>query len=211
MARTSYLDRQSAKRRFPAHQGQIIRHFTPNWFATTMGTGVLSIALAQFPSQPLLCRGGEILWVLNIVLFTACCVLYLSRWLAFPKEAARIFSHSVASMFFGCIPMGLATIINGFLIYGSVHFGTAASSTIAYELWWIDVGLSLICGLAIPFMMFTRQEHTMETMTAVWLLPIVACEVASVTGGLLLPHIAGAMAKLSVMTTSYVLWACSVP
>ena len=78
-------------------------------------------------------------------------------------------------------------------------------------LWWVDAGISLICGLAIPFLMFSRQSHTMETMTAVWLLPVVACEVASVSGGLLLPHLASATAQLSVMTASHVLWACSVP
>ena len=28
---------------------EIIRQFTPNWFAATMGTGILAIALAQLP------------------------------------------------------------------------------------------------------------------------------------------------------------------
>ena len=32
-----------------------------------------------------------------------------------------------------------------------------------------------VCGVAIPYFMFTRQEHSIEKMTAVWLLPIVAC------------------------------------
>jgi len=32
-----------------AHPRELVRQFTPNWFTATMGTGVLSIALAQFP------------------------------------------------------------------------------------------------------------------------------------------------------------------
>ena len=36
------------------------------------------------------------------------------------------------------------------------------------------------CGLLIPFVMFTLQNHSMEKMTAVCLLPIVAAEVAAV-------------------------------
>ncbi|WP_304486019.1 hypothetical protein [Rahnella variigena] len=28
---------------------EAIRQFTPNWFAATMGTGILSLSLAQFP------------------------------------------------------------------------------------------------------------------------------------------------------------------
>ena len=35
--------------------------------------------------------------------------------------------------------------------------------------------------------MFTRQTHGLERMTAVWLLPVVASEVAAVSGGLLAP------------------------
>ncbi|NTF30450.1 C4-dicarboxylate ABC transporter, partial [Agrobacterium rubi] len=179
-------------------QGYVIRNFTPNWFATTMGTGILSVALAQFPGHPWLFAIGQALWLFNILLFAICTTLYTARWLLYFHEASRVFSHSVVSMFFGCIPMGLATIINGFLIYGIPHIGDTAVA-IATSLWWIDVTLSLACGLAIPFMMFTRQSHSIDQMTAVWLLPIVASEVAAVSGGLLLPHIADAQTQLTVL------------
>lgn len=43
-----------------------------------------------------------------------------------------------------------------------------------------------------------------------WLLPIVACEVAAASGGLLAPHLA-ATDGYGVLITSYVLWALSVP
>lgn len=191
-------------------QGHIVRNFTPNWFATTMGTGILSVALAQFPGHQLLFALGQALWLFNILLFATCTALYAARWMLYFHEASRVFSHSVVSMFFGCIPMGLATIINGFLIYGIPHIGGTAVA-IASVLWWIDVVLSLACGLAIPFMMFTRQSHSIDQMTAVWLLPIVASEVAAVSGGLLMPHLADPQAQLTVLMTSLVLWACSVP
>lgn len=191
-------------------QGNIIRNFTPNWFATTMGTGILSVALAQFPGHSWLFATGQALWLFNILLFATCTALYAARWALYFHEASRVFSHSVVSMFFGCIPMGLATIINGFLIYGIPHIGDTAVA-IATTLWWIDVAMSLACGLAIPFMMFTRQSHSIDQMTGVWLLPIVASEVAAVSGGLLLPHIADAQTQLTVLMTSLVLWACSVP
>ena len=32
-----------------ARPREVIRQFTPNWFAATMGTGVLALALAQLP------------------------------------------------------------------------------------------------------------------------------------------------------------------
>ena len=33
------------------HPREVIRQFTPNWFAATMGTGVLALALAQLPGR----------------------------------------------------------------------------------------------------------------------------------------------------------------
>lgn len=188
-----------------------VRQFTPNWFAATMGTGVLALALAQFPGDvPGLRTAGEALWLVNIGLFLLFSGLYATRWILYFDEARRIFDHPVVSMFFGCIPMGLATILNGFLVFGLARFGSVAIE-IAYVLWWLDAAMAIACGILIPFMMFTRQSHSMEQMTAVWLLPVVAAEVAAVSGGLLAPHLADGHLQLTVLVTSYVLWACSVP
>ena len=164
---------------------EIIRQFTPNWFAATMGTGILAIALAQLPDA--FSSLGKALWLFNIALFTLFSALYAARWILFFHEAKRIFGHSVVSMFFGCIPMGLATIINGFLIFGLPSMGSIAIE-VATVLWWIDVGMAALCGIAIPYLMFTRQSHAIDQMTAVWLLPMVAAEVAAVSGGLLAPQ-----------------------
>ncbi len=71
--------------------------------------------------------------------------------------------------------------------------------------------MALACGVLIPYMMFTRQQHSIDQMTAVWLLPVVAAEVAAASGGLLAPHLADASAQFTMLITSYVLWAYSVP
>jgi C4-dicarboxylate transporter/malic acid transport protein len=190
---------------------EVVRQFTPNWFAATMGTGILALALAQFPAPiPGLKSLAEGLWLFDIGLFVLFSVLYAARWVFFFDGAKRIFGHSVVSMFFGCIPMGLATIVNGFLAFGVPRWGHVAVD-IAHALWWLDAGLALLCGVAVPFLMFTRQSHGLEKMTAVWLLPVVACEVAAVSGGLLAPHLGDAGEQLTVLIASYALWACSVP
>ncbi|WP_016773725.1 TDT family transporter [Pseudomonas sp. R62] len=193
------------------HPREVIRQFTPNWFAATMGTGVLALALAQLPlAIPGLRVVAEGLWLFNILLFSLFTAAYAARWILFFDEARRIFGHSTVSMFFGTIPMGLATIINGFLLFGLPRWGDGVIH-IVEALWWIDVAMSLACGVLIPYMMFTRQEHSIDQMTAVWLLPVVAAEVAAASGGLLAPHLTDAYAQLVVLTTSYVLWAFSLP
>ncbi|QXZ12572.1 TDT family transporter [Pseudomonas sp. AO-1] len=193
------------------HPREVIRQFTPNWFAATMGTGVLALALAQLPvAIPGLHAVAEGLWLFNILLFSLFTFAYAARWILFFDEARRVFGHSTVSMFFGTIPMGLATIINGFLLFGLPRWGEGVIH-LAEVLWWLDVAMSLACGVLIPYMMFTRQEHSIDQMTAVWLLPVVAAEVAAASGGLLAPHLADAHAQLVVLITSYVLWAFSLP
>ncbi|WP_256811956.1 TDT family transporter [Pseudomonas siliginis] len=193
------------------HPREVIRQFTPNWFAATMGTGVLALALAQLPlAIPGLRAVAEGLWLFNILLFMLFTIAYAARWILFFDEARRIFGHSTVSMFFGTIPMGLATIINGFLLFGLPRWGDGVIQLVEV-LWWIDVAMSLACGVLIPYMMFTRQEHSIDQMTAVWLLPVVAAEVAAASGGLLAPHLTDAHGQLIVLTTSYVLWAFSLP
>ncbi len=72
-------------------QGNVIRNFTPNWFATTMGTGILSVALAQFPGHSWLFAMGQALWLFNILLFAICTALYAARWTLYFHEASRVF------------------------------------------------------------------------------------------------------------------------
>lgn len=44
-----------------------------------------------------------------------------------------------------------------------------------------------------------------------WLLPVVAAEVAAASGGIIAPHLADAISQFIMLITSYVLWAYSVP
>lgn len=190
---------------------EIIRQFTPNWFAATMGTGILALALPQLPNIGFVLKPlGEALWLCNIALFGLFAGLYGARWILFTHEARRVFGHESMSMFLGTIPMGLATIINGFVAFGLPRFG-AGVLRVAHALWWIDVAMALACGVLIPYFMFTRHAHVLERMTAIWLLPVVAAEVAAASGGLLAPHLDTAAGQITVLVASYVLWAYSVP
>jgi C4-dicarboxylate transporter/malic acid transport protein len=143
---------------------------------------------------------------LDILLFVLFTAIYAARWFVFFDDARRMAWHPVLSMFLGAIPMGLATIINGLLVFG----GGQTAVWMAHGLWWLDVTMSVACGLVVPFLMFTVQDHSMEKMTAVWLLPIVAAEVAVVSGALLVPHLSASECFV-VLILCYALWAFSVP
>ncbi|WP_308388480.1 TDT family transporter [Acidithiobacillus sp. AMEEHan] len=186
---------------------QVIRHFTPNWFTANMGTGILALMLALFPyghwGQVDIAKG---LWCINSLFFALFSILFLSRAVFYFQDLRKLLDHPVQSLFIGAIPMGFATIVNGFFIIWPLR---PESLVVATAFWWIDVILALISVLLVPYLMFTSQGHSMERMTAAWLLPIVPPEVAAASGGLLAPHLAPAAAE-NVIYTSYVLWAISV-
>ncbi|MBO0134055.1 hypothetical protein [Agrobacterium burrii] len=93
---------------------ELIRQFTPNWFAAVMGTRIVALALNEFVlTVPALRNIAFGLWLLNSVVFIPMLVIYAARWILFFQEAKQIFDHSVVTMYFGCIPMALATVING--------------------------------------------------------------------------------------------------
>jgi tellurite resistance protein TehA-like permease len=106
------------------------------------GPGTIAVRPAGFA------RLAEGLWLFTIGLFLLFSALYAARWVLFFDEARRIFGHSTVSMFFGTIPMGLATILNGFLLFGLPRWG--GCDALAELLWWLDVAMSLACGVLIP-------------------------------------------------------------
>lgn len=188
----------------------IIRQFTPNWFTVSMGTGVVALIISEFPMiKALTWQLGTGLWYFNILLFVLFSVLYGLRWAFYPHEAKQIFLHPSMSLFLGTIPMAMATILNGFLKYGQPIYGDTAVQ-IAQTLWYADVVLALLVAWAVPFAMYRHQEHALQQMTAVWLLPIVACEVAASSGGLLLGHLAADTHAVAILLGCYVLWGVSV-
>mgnify|MGYP000208003228 CR=1 FL=1 len=141
------------------HPREVIRQFTPNWFAATMGTGVLALALAQLPVHiPGVHAFAEGLWLFNIGLFILFSVLYGARWVLYFDEARRIFGHSTVSMFFGTIPMGLATIIVGNGLFKAnaanmvrrIYEGDDAKIDSAFTLYYMAVNIGSTVSMLLP-------------------------------------------------------------
>lgn len=186
-----------------------VRHFTPSWFAMTMGTGVLALVIAHLPwalpGQRVL---AEALWLFGVALFALFALLFLARVLLHRDTLWPMLLHPVQSMFLGAIPMGLAVLISGLVQFGPARWGDGVLA-LAHALWWLDAALALGSALLVPYLMFTRQSHALEKMTAVWLLPIVAPEVAAGAAGALAPHLDPAAARL-VLVVGFILWGMSL-
>ena len=189
---------------------ETIRQFTPNWFAMTMGNGIVFLVIAALPwhfaAQMTL---AHTLWVADSVLYIVFAGMLLARWIFYPETIRPMLHHPLQSMFLGAVPMGLAPVINGLVIFAGPHASEAVSQ-LAYGLWCVDAVLALAVAVGVPYMMFTAQDHALERITAVLLLPIVAPEVAASSAAVLAPHVDAQTARFLV-AAGYVLWAVSVP
>ena len=187
-----------------------VRQFTPNWFAVTMGNGIVFLVLTALPLHFSGQRAlAESLWCVDIALYAVFAAMFAARWIAYPETVKPLLHHPLQSMFLGAIPMGLAPIINGIVLFAGPRFGAGAYG-LAFALWGVDALLAIVVAIAVPYLMFTEQSHAFERLTAVLLLPIVAPEVAASSAAVLAPHLPVEMARL-VIGAGYVLWAVSVP
>lgn len=186
-----------------------VRQFTPNWFAVTMGNGIVALVLAtlpfRFPGQQAL---AATLWFADVVLYVVCVAMLLTRAIRYPETIRPMLHHPLQSMFLGAIPMGLVPIINGCVLFAAPKIGAVVYS-IAHVLWWIDALLAVVVAIAVPYLMFTEQNHAFERVSAVMLLPLVGPEVAASSGAVIAPHLAIDSAR-AVIGISYALWALSL-
>ena len=84
----------------------------PAFFSLNMGTGITSILLHNLPyGAEWLRRLGTVIFVLNIALFVLISVGTIVRYIRWKGVFTAVNNHCVAGMFWGCLPMGFATIV----------------------------------------------------------------------------------------------------
>lgn len=165
---------------------QVLQAVSPGWFTSVMGTGILAIGLQLAPIHVgLYIPLSQLLWLIDVVLFTVLLLLWIAQAMVYPKAIIASLHDPVHAQLWGAPPMASFTVATGFLVIGAHLTPIALSTQIAQVLWIFGVILSIIGVYAVPFLMFTRHELALDTMTGSWLLPIVPPIVASVPGALL--------------------------
>lgn len=200
-----------------------------------MGTGIVSILLHNLPYNTTWIQYlSIILFVLNVVLFLTFTLISIIRYTIYRGLFLAMLNHPVQSLFLGksnqfarpavranqsipgTFPMGLATIIN-MTAFVCVPIWGAWALTLTWLLWWIDVAISVVVCMFLPFaIMYIHTSSTpkLQSMTAVWLLPIVSTIVASASGGIVAQYLHEAGRQnhaFWTMIVAYVLWGTGIP
>ncbi|KAH8817075.1 C4-dicarboxylate transporter/malic acid transport protein-like protein [Xylogone sp. PMI_703] len=190
---------------------KLIRNFTPSWFAIIMGTGIVSILLHNLPYN-----GRWLYWIsvvifcLNIFLFVTFLIISILRYTIYPEIWRVMICHPAQSLFLGTFPMGLATIIN-MIVFVCVPAWGSWAAYLAWGLWWFDIVVSLATCFYLPFVIMYYHQTELSSMTAAWLLPVVATVVASSSGGIVAEVLPNDQYALWTVVISYILWGTGVP
>ncbi|KAH0292425.1 putative C4-dicarboxylate/malic acid transporter [Aureobasidium namibiae CBS 147.97] len=162
---------------------RIVRGFTPSMFSITMGTGVVAILLHQMPYNSSWTNYPcYIVFGLNVLIFVSALLISILRYTLWPELWPAMINHPTHSLFLGCFPMGLGTIVNLIVLVCVPAWGPRAA-TMAWALWWIDAALAVTICCSVAFLMISVHEVSPEKLTAACLLPAVSCVVAASTGG----------------------------
>lgn len=195
---------------------RIVRNFSPSWFSTTMGTGVVSVLFISIPFQhPVTYYLSIIFFVLNLLIYSLAAITSILRYTLYPEIWTVMIQDPTNSLFLGTVPMGFSTLINSFLLLCAPTWGPWATY-FAFSLWIVDAVASISVTLSLSFILISQTHlQSLDGITAAQLLPIAATIVASGVGAetthALIHNTHDPRLALGTMFASYVMWCMSVP
>jgi len=88
-----------------------------------------------------------VFFYLNLFLFVLFTALTIARYSMFPQSWHLMLRHPVLSLYAGCFPMGLSTLIAVavdpiYVVYG---FGGRSFLYFLWAVWWADVAMAALC------------------------------------------------------------------
>jgi C4-dicarboxylate transporter/malic acid transport protein len=193
------------------HPQDMFRDIGPNWYASVMGTGIVAIAGASLPVYvPGLHGFATAVWVLAAAALIALTAAWAVHWVRYPDRARAHADNPVMAQFWGAPPMALMTVGAGTLILGQGWLGPVAAVDADWALWLAGTALGLVTTCWIPYLMMTRHSISADAAFGGWLMPIVPPMVSAATGALLIPHVASAQGRLTLLLACYAMFGISL-
>jgi tellurite resistance protein TehA-like permease len=192
---------------------RIVRNFSPSWFSVTMGTGIVSVIFISIPYPAhWLTSLSLTFFILNALLFSLAFLTSVLRYTLYPEIWTVMIQDPINSLFLGTIPMGFATLIEGWVFLLVPHWGTWARY-VAWGAWMLDaiVAFGVTAFLSWNLLSQERTGTSLSRITAAQLLPIAATLVAAGTGAEVCEVLPGKERQLGTLLTCYVMWGAGMP
>ncbi|KAI6035794.1 voltage-dependent anion channel [Pisolithus marmoratus] len=161
------------------------------YFTSLSGTASIGVLCLNFPygtQSPVATYLALAFFCLGLALFLLFTAISMARYMLYPEIWHRMIHHPVQSLYLGAFPMGAATLLSVATLAVRKTFGLGRPFVYTiWVLWWVDVIISVSCFCGTLHIMKAHQEHSLESMTLRWLLPVVTLIVVSSTGGVIAP------------------------
>jgi C4-dicarboxylate transporter/malic acid transport protein len=163
----------------------LIRHFSPTWYASVMGTGgfanVLYLLSANFIFLKIIAQS---LFFLNLCLFLVLIIPWTLRWFLHFDKLIEDLSHPIMSNFFPTMPVGGLVLGTNFFLIGKDFFSHESIIFIGNILWLNGVILCLIFAVLVTYNMVVKEKIEPEFINFSWYIPPVATIVVPLLGNM---------------------------
>ncbi|KAF9889344.1 hypothetical protein FE257_007454 [Aspergillus nanangensis] len=212
MPDSSSRPRSKSFSKYTAGWRRVVSNFSPSWFSTTMGTGIVSILFHLIPfGHPVLHYLSLIFFVTNALLFALVLSMSILRYVLYPEIWSVMIQDPVNSLFLATCPMGFATLIEMWVFVCVPHWGDWAK-TVAWVLWMVDAIAATSVTVSLSFILISQHYVTsLERITALQLLPMAATIVAAGLGAEVAGILPNPQHALGTVIVSYVLWGMATP
>ena len=167
----------------------IIRNFSPAWFSSVMGTGILALTSLSYSQYlPVLSSVASFLFYFNILLFAVFLVPWTLRWFLYRKEALADLEHPVMSNFYATIAAAMIVLASDFIVIGK-------ELLIGGLFWFIGTLSTVFFAVLTPYILFKREHVKIDHINPAWFIPPVALIVIPVAGGPIARNFSGLMGE----------------
>ncbi|KAF9046254.1 voltage-dependent anion channel [Panaeolus papilionaceus] len=130
-------------------------------FPIGMGTGAVYLTLSGIKDHsPLLVHVETVFFFINLAIFFLNCTTLFLQAILYPKQAWRLLTHPVKSIFVPLIVLSFATLLIGTINYAVPHELISAESI--YALFWVYVTFSIITCFFMLMVWFNKPHDLTE-------------------------------------------------
>jgi C4-dicarboxylate transporter/malic acid transport protein len=181
----------------------VIRNFAPSWFAASMGTGIIPIALMLDKKVvPAFLPLAQFFFVVNLVLFITILIPWLSRFFKYSAHVKKDLSHPVLASFFPTFGIAVMLLAVNFMVVGKTLIGEATAFQVAFILFIIGSISIISFGLVIFPLIFLNNKIDLSHGNFGWFIPAVSHMFITLIGLDLMAQYKGTNAALGLFVFS---------
>ncbi|KAM0474164.1 hypothetical protein ACHAP7_007851 [Fusarium lateritium] len=165
---------------------QRLHHFTWAWFTLPMSAGGLALLIHVQPHQFAGLRTiGMVLYCINLLIFTLCCLGLICRFLFNAGDLTKSVTHHREAFFLPTFFLAIASLITSTQRY-VIPENDPSYAWATQTIFWIYVVVTFILAIWQYSYLFAGHSFSLQAMMPGWLLPIFPVMLAGTVASVIL-------------------------